>query len=203
MTMSANAIAHPPAVNCDGNNSNNTVASNPVDAVATTLAAKTIIWQPLSDYFHSDYQPPKSSVLGANSGCVASGEGAAAGAGLAASAVTSAQRKPGGESVCRSATSPTIVGVRIKGTAATADADNGRVIAAATGGRPLSGSAANRCTGDDDDDVDAAAHSLSDLFVRKLHELEVAAVAQRLSGGASLMETAVLLGEQLRERLSE
>lgn len=207
MTMSANAIAHPPAVN-----SNTSIASRPVDSVATTNAAKTIIWQPLSDYFQSDYKPPKSSVFGANNGGVASGEGA--GAGLAAPTVTTAQRKPGGDGVCRSATSPTIVGVRIKGTtAATADADIGRVIAAdanvnnptAAGGRSLTRTATNQCDGDDDDDADnaAAAHSLSDLFVRKLHELEVAAVAQRLNGGATLMETAALLGEQMRERLSE
>lgn len=53
-------------------------------------------------------------------------------------------------------------------------------------------------------DVNFDDDALSDLFVRKLHELEVAAVAQRLASGRTtvLKETAALLRRQsIGERL--
>lgn len=234
MTMSANVIAHP-HVNCDSTSSTAAVSRPPVDTASTAanLATNTttIIWKPLNEYFPSDYQPKSSVFIDASSTSTTKPEPFGANenvgsggrdAGLVVPvvpAVLTAQRKPTGDNVCRSTTSPTIVGVRIKGSCAARTAAIDGVIAVESNGNaaavhiPLataatvsdnewSNHATNRPDGNDDG-RSAAAHSLSDLFVRKLHELEVAAVAQRLNGGASLMETAALLGEQMRERLSK
>lgn len=204
-----------------------TTASTTTKTTTPKPPSVVVVWQPLNDYFHSDYKL-KSSGFGQiahDSGTttttttsVGDDDGRCrVSAKLSATAAVVSDN-------CRSPNSPTIVGMRIKGSAVdgvamgfsepphqrddTAAAvhhrcgvlgiplsrpgdDSGSSRQPIEDGHELKSAAANSLRGGDDD------ASLSDLFVRKLHEMNVERVAQRLSSGGSLLlrQTASLLAE--------